>query len=98
MQPVQPARRCGTGTTWGLSYARFGCRSELCFEHVDPATNLARWRILYERRDEIMSHFDGELIFDDLPKVEDSQVRLRAAIDAVGGVPNVVAPTDSTDV
>ncbi|MFC4859037.1 DUF4268 domain-containing protein [Actinophytocola glycyrrhizae] len=114
-----------TGAVWGLSYAMFGCRSELYFEHVDPATNLARWRVLHERRDEIMAGFGGELFFDELPKnkgcrietrlngpkitdragwpqvhrwLEDTQLRLRAAVDAVGGVPTVVAPPDSTDV
>lgn len=113
------------GAIWGLSYSMFGCRAELYFEHVDPATNLARWRVLHVRRDEIMACFGGELIFDDLPKnkgcrietrlhgpkitdrarwpevhrwMEDAQVRLRAAVDAVGGVPSIVAPPDSTDV
>ena len=103
-----------TGAIWMVSYSRFGCRSELHFGHSDPATNLARWRVLYERRDEILSRFDDELIFDDLPDnkacriearlngptitdrakwpqvrrwMEDTQVRLRAAVEAVGGVP-----------
>lgn len=107
------------GVTWVLSYSMFGCRSELNFGHADPATNLARWQALHERRDEITAHFGGELIFDDLPQnkscriearlngptitdrarwplvhrwMEDTQVRLRAAIEAVGGVPTVVAP------
>jgi uncharacterized protein DUF4268 len=114
-----------TGTTWAQSFSMFGCRAELYFEHTDPATNLARWRILFERRDEITAHFGGELIFDDLPNnkgcrietrlfgvtvddrpewphirhwMEDSQTRLRAAVDAVGGVPNIVAPLGSTEV
>lgn len=114
-----------TGTTWAQSFSRFGCRAELYFEHTDPATNLARWRILFEQRDEIVAHFGGELIFDELPNnfgcrietrlfgvtvddrpewprirqwMEDSQTRLRAAVDAVGGVPNIVAPLGSTAV
>lgn len=114
-----------TGTTWALSFSRFGCRSELYFEHTDPATNLARWRVLFERRDEIVARFGDELIFDDLPNnkgcrietrlfgvtvddrtewprirhwMEDSQARLRAAVDGVGGVPNNLAPSDNTDV
>lgn len=113
------------GTVWGLSFSKFGCRAELYFEHTDPATNLARWRILFEQRDEIAARFGGELIFDDLPKnkgcrietrlfgvtvddrpewprirrwLEDSQVRLRAAVEAVGGVPTIVAPPGSTEV
>jgi hypothetical protein len=112
-----------TGTTWALSFARFGCRAELYFEHPDPATNLARWRILYLRRDAISAHFGGDLFFDELPKnigcrietrlngvvvedqdmwpdirhwMEESQVRLRAAVDSVGGVPRVVVPVDDS--
>ncbi len=107
-----------TGVTWGLSYSMFGCRSELYFGHADPATNLARWQVLHDRRDEILAHFGGELIFDDLPHnkacriearlhgptitdrskwpevrrwMEDTQLRLRAAIDAVVGVPTILA-------
>jgi hypothetical protein len=108
------------GVTWVVSYSMFGCRSELYFGHTDPATNLARWQTLHERREEILAHFDGELSFDDLPDnkacriearlngptitdrsrwplvhrwMEDTQVRLRAAVDAVGGVPTVLAAT-----
>lgn len=106
------------GVIWVLSYSMFGCRSELYFGHTDPATNLARWRTLYERREAIMAHFGVGLIFDDLPDnkacrievrlhgptitdrskwpevrrwMEDTQLRLRAAIDAVGGVPAVLS-------
>lgn len=106
------------GVIWVLSYSMFGCRSELYFGHTDPATNLARWRALYERREVIMAHFGDGLIFDDLPDnkacrievrlhgptitdrskwpevrrwMEDTQLRLRAAIDAVGGVPAVLS-------
>lgn len=108
-----------TGATWVLSFARFGCRSELFFEHPDPAVNLARWQILADRRDEINSQFGDGLIFDDLPNnkgcrietrligpgiedeqdwsdvlrwMENTQTRLRSAVDAVGGVPNVIPP------
>jgi hypothetical protein len=103
-----------TGTMWVVSFSQFGCRSELYFQHPDPMINLARWRVLAERRDEIVARFGEGLIFDDLPRrkacrietrmfdvtieerdkwpairqwMEDSQVRLRAAIAAVGGVP-----------
>lgn len=109
-----------TGANWSLSFARFGCRSELYFDHPDPAVNLTRWQILADRRDEIDAHFGDEVIFDDLPNnkgcrietrligpriedeqdwpdvlrwMEDTQTRLRSAIDAVGGVPNVIPPT-----
>jgi hypothetical protein len=54
-------------TTWAVSFSNFGCRAELYFEHTNPAINLARWRILFERRDEIAARFGSELIFDDLP-------------------------------
>jgi hypothetical protein len=108
-----------TGATWALSFARFGCRSEIYFEHPDPSTNLARWRVLADRRDDIVARFGDDLIFDDLPNnkgcrietrllgptiddqgrwsdvlrwMEDTQTRLRSAIDAVGGVPTVIAP------
>ncbi|MFI7678913.1 DUF4268 domain-containing protein [Actinophytocola sp. NPDC049390] len=110
------------GVTWVLSYSMFGCRSELYFGHTDPAMNLARWRVLHERRDEIIACFGDGLIFDDLPNnkacrievrrhgpkitdqakwpevrrwMEDTQLRLRAAVDTVGGVPNIL--TDSAD-
>lgn len=107
-----------TGATWALSFSRFGCRSELYFEHPDPAVNLARWQILSDRRSEIVARFGPGLIFDELPQnkgcrietrlydvtvedqnkwpairkwLEDTQTRLRAAVDAVGGVPSVTA-------
>jgi hypothetical protein len=103
-----------TGTTWALSFSRFGCRSELYFEHPDPATNLRRWHLLADRRAEIEARFGDGLIFDDLPQnkgcrietrlhdvtiedldrwpgiqhwMEDTQIRLRGAVAAVGGVP-----------
>jgi hypothetical protein len=103
-----------TGASWVLSFARFGCRSELFFDHPDPALNLARWRFLADRRDDITVHFDEEVIFDALPNakgcrievrligptirdtekwpeilewMEDSQVRLRSAVEAIGGIP-----------
>ena len=65
------------GTTWAQSFSMFGCRAELYFEHTDPATNLARWRILFERRDEITARFGGELIFDDLPNNKGCRIETR---------------------
>lgn len=38
-----------SGVTWSVSYAMFGCRSELYFGHPDAAVNLARWRVLRDR-------------------------------------------------
>jgi hypothetical protein len=105
-----------TGVTWGVSFARFGCRCELIFENPDATVNLARWQALQAHRAEIVSHFGDELNFDDLPNrkagrietrligpsiqdqerwpdillwMEDTQLRLRAAINAVGGVPKI---------
>ncbi len=39
------------GVTWTMSYAMFGCRSEIYFGHPDPAVNLARWKNLADRRE-----------------------------------------------
>lgn len=110
-----------TGAVWVLSFARFGCRSELYFEHPDAAVNSTRWRVLADRREDIVANLGDEVIFDELPKnkgcrielrlmgpkigererwpeiiewMEDSQVRLRSAIDVVGGVPSILAPTE----
>ncbi len=104
-----------SGATWALSFSRFGCRSELFFEHPNPEVNLARWRILKARQADIEARFGDGLIFDDLPQnkgcrietrlhdvtvhqrdrwadirnwMEDTQVRLRAA---VGAVPSLTA-------
>jgi hypothetical protein len=56
-----------TGATWTVSYAMFGCRSDLYFEHPDPAVNLARWQLFHDRKDEVVAAFGGELNFDELP-------------------------------
>jgi hypothetical protein len=66
-----------TGTTWALSFSRFGCRSELYFEHPDPAVNLARWQVLDARRDEIVARFGGDLIFDELPQNKGCRIETR---------------------
>ncbi len=105
-----------TGASWTVSFAQFGCRSELYFDHADAAVNLARWQILKAKEDVIHEVFGDGLIFDDLPnnkgcrvetrlqgpKIADAtswtsarewmihtQERLRAAVSAAGGVPNV---------
>ncbi len=110
-----------TGATWTVSYAQFGCRSEIYFDHPDPDTNYARWRVLHDRKPEMAASFGGELIFDDLPnnkgcRIEtrligpkigdqsrwddviawmlDTQVRLRAAVTAAGGVPSIIGATE----
>jgi hypothetical protein len=66
-----------TGATWALSFARFGCRSEIYFEHPDPSTNLARWRVLADRRDDIVAHFGDDLIFDELPNNKGCRIETR---------------------
>jgi Domain of unknown function (DUF4268) len=55
------------GVFWALSYATFGCRSELYFQHPDPAVNLARLQDLLRRRTDLERAFGGDLIFDELP-------------------------------
>jgi hypothetical protein len=66
-----------TGTTWALSFSRFGCRSELYFEHPNPAVNLARWQLLADRRDEINARFGDGLIFDELPQNKGCRIETR---------------------
>jgi hypothetical protein len=106
------------GVNWVVSYAKFGCRSEIYFGHPDAAVNHARWSVLAARKDEMQARYgSGDLLFDDLPnnkgcRVEarlagpkisdreswsevrdwmmDTQERLRAAVLAVGGVPDTL--------
>jgi hypothetical protein len=66
-----------TGATWTVSYAKFGCRSELYFEHPDPAVNLARWQQLHGREQEIIAAFGGELTFDELPNNKGCRIEAR---------------------
>ncbi|MFL6140693.1 MAG: DUF4268 domain-containing protein [Labedaea sp.] len=66
-----------TGVAWVLSFARFGCRSEIYFEHPDPAVNLARWQVLADRRTEIDTQFGDGLIFDDLPNNKGCRIETR---------------------
>lgn len=65
------------GATWALSFSRFGCRSELYFEHPNPAVNLARWTVLAHQQREITAHFGGELIFDELPQNKGCRIETR---------------------
>jgi hypothetical protein len=66
-----------TGAAWTVSYSKFGCRSELFFDHPDPAINLARWQVLYDRTDEIIAAFGGELGFDELPTAKGCRIEAR---------------------
>lgn len=66
-----------TGATWTVSYAKFGCRSELYFNHQDPAVNLLRWQVLNARKDEILQAFGDDLFFDDLPSNKGCRIEAR---------------------
>lgn len=74
-----------TGATWSVSYAMFGCRSELFFGHPDAAVNLARWQMLNDRKDEITA------AFGDAPK-RVFGTRYPSSV----GVPNVTTLTAGT--
>jgi uncharacterized protein DUF4268 len=66
-----------SGVNWVVSFAKFGCRSELYFGTPDPAANLARWQELADRRDEITNRFGDSLIFDDLPAKKACRIESR---------------------
>jgi Domain of unknown function (DUF4268) len=73
------------GANWTVSYSQFGCRSELFFNHADPAVNLARWKAIHEQKDKVQSVFgDGELIFDDLPKNKGCRIETRLLGPKIG--------------
>ena len=58
----------GGGNTFGVSYANFGCRSELYLGNSDPDTNFHRYEKLLARREEIQAAYGpDELNFDELP-------------------------------
>lgn len=62
---------------WGVSFAKFGCRSEIYFEHPDPSVNLARWQLLKDQEGKILATFNGDLIFDDLPSNKGCRIEAR---------------------
>ncbi|MFD9701633.1 DUF4268 domain-containing protein [Lentzea sp. NPDC059081] len=62
---------------WSVSYATFGCRSELYFEHPDPDVNLVRWQTLDDRKQEILDEFGDDLIFDELPGNKGCRIETR---------------------
>ena len=66
-----------TGATWSVSYAMFGCRSELYFDRPDAAVNLARWQALNDHKDEITAAFGDELTFDELPNNKGCRIEAR---------------------
>lgn len=67
----------GGGNQWSVSYAQFGCRSELYLGHPDPAVNLHRLNVLRDRQDEIELVFGGPVMFDELPHAQACRVELR---------------------
>jgi hypothetical protein len=66
-----------TGATWTVSFAQFGCRSELFFGHPDAAINVNRWNILASHKDVITTQFGKGLIFDDLPNNKGCRIETR---------------------
>lgn len=67
-----------TGVVWTVSFAKFGCRSEIYFEHPDPEVNLARWKVLEAQQDLIQAKFgEGTLIFDELPNNKGCRIEAR---------------------
>jgi hypothetical protein len=67
-----------TGVRWGVSFAQFGCRSEIYFGHVDADVNLARWSVLKQQEAAIVQAFGhGELIFDELPNNKGCRIETR---------------------
>ncbi|MGY1653419.1 DUF4268 domain-containing protein [Geodermatophilus sp. SYSU D01119] len=73
------------GVSWTVSYAMFGCRSEIYFGHSDPAVNLARWNLLAARREELQTAFgNGELLFDELPDNKGCRIETRLAGPKIG--------------
>jgi len=73
-----------SGARWGVSFAQFGCRSEIYFGHPDPAVNLARWEILNEQHEAIQASFGGDLIFDHLPNNKGCRVETRLLGPKIG--------------
>lgn len=73
------------GASWTVSYAQFGCRSELFFNHPDPAVNLARWTMLNQQKQTIEGAFgNGELMFDDLPNNKGCRIETRLLGPKIG--------------
>ncbi|GAA4717305.1 DUF4268 domain-containing protein [Pedococcus ginsenosidimutans] len=73
-----------TGCVYSLSYAMFGCRSELIFE-ADAETNLHRFGLLEVRRDAIQTAFGtDELIFDPLHGKKSCRIETRLLGPKIG--------------
>jgi hypothetical protein len=67
-----------SGLTWGVSYANFGCRSELYIDSGDPLVNRYRLEILQKREPALSEAFGSDdLIFDYLPGKRATRVDVR---------------------
>jgi len=66
-----------SGATWGISFATFGCRSELFFGDVNAGVNLARYRALEAHRQDIERGFGEALIYDELPSAKGCRIETR---------------------
>lgn len=67
-----------TGVHWTVSFATFGCRSELYFGHADPRVNLHRFEQLHRQRERIQAAFGvDELLFDELPHAKACRIETR---------------------
>lgn len=74
-----------SGVTWNVSFAMFGCRSELYFGDPDPEVNTARWQQLKNKESQIASLYGaGELIFDELPNNKGCRIETRLHGPKVG--------------
>lgn len=69
----------GGGNQWTMSYASFGCRTELYLGHKDGEVNLHRLRLLRDRADEIQAAFgeDETVVFDELPHANACRIEVR---------------------
>lgn len=69
----------GGGNVWGVSYASFGCRTELYLGNGNPQVNLHRLRLLQERAEEIQRAFGGGDVvqFDELPHAQSCRIEVR---------------------
>jgi hypothetical protein len=88
-----------SGVSWVVSFARFGCRSELYFDSPDRAVNLSRWQEFADRRQDITERFGDSLMFDELPARKACRIESRLlgpAVDDVDHWPDVLRWMEDT--
>ncbi|TIC84433.1 DUF4268 domain-containing protein [Nocardioides sp. GY 10127] len=67
-----------TSMSWGISYATFGCRSELYFQHTDARVNSHRLSELERRQPALQEAFGpGTLLFDHVPGKTGARMEVR---------------------